>query len=441
MSFRYDWQAAKQRILAAGDDPAAFCLVCVPIAGKHLLNALLELADWPSTYRVDNFDYEANRTEIEDIVDNTEIGLMTPCDEIIGTIVNQISTVILNQTTIIMSNADACCYLEDQPPTIPPPDPAPAPDGIGLEELCKRAQLAHDNGLSFLTDVFNHAEIGGGLSAGLIGFIAGLYLVTLPYALLFSLIGALVAVVAGLFTQDIEDDWVAIKEDVVCAIYTANSSIAAYSAVQGVINSSSTSALGKTIFSVLYNQGQVNQIWNGNVGSTAGYSADYCLGCEGTLYDWQLDYTFDTGPDGWIGWTGPDHPQYPFCGGYQVSGGGVGIGDKTHIELTTELFVPNSTPLYLAHFRAYFTSYQLVSPPVRCRLERFETGTGWVTLAELEINVVNSGLTELSWVAPGEPPLLPDEGVRIWMALDTPAGGDQFIYFDNVRVAGWYELP
>lgn len=307
--FRYDWLRAKNRIMEAGQDPASFCLTCLPIAGMHLLNALLERADWEATYRVPDFDYEAHRDEIQDIVDATEVGLMTNCDDIIGDIVSQVTnnltTIINNNSTTIINQEGACCYLENQPVFDPPPTDG-IPTGEERDEICRSAQLAHDNGASFLDDTLTLGQAGTALSAGVVAAILGLYVLTIPFTLLLAVIGLILTAVTNLSVQQVKDDWDAIKKDIVCAIFSSPTAAFAKSEVDAVIDGASILGLSKELFKALYNQGQVNKIFNGEVGSTVGYLASYCDDCASDIYF--LDFDWNDGEQEWnmvnnIGWT------------------------------------------------------------------------------------------------------------------------------------------
>lgn len=201
-------------------------------------------------------------------------------DLITTAVTNNLTTVINNQTIINNSNAGVCCYIDEQPINVPEPGSTSPNPGAERDSLCRQAQLAHDNGLSFLGDVFGLANTGITLSAGVVAVIVGLYAMTLPFALLATLITVVASIVGQSLSQAAQDDWEAIKEDVVCAIYSALSSGGAYTEVQNVIQSASIGSLSKDLFSTIYNPGQVDKIWNREIGDDSAYSEDYCDDCE-----------------------------------------------------------------------------------------------------------------------------------------------------------------
>lgn len=303
--FRFDWPTAYARIIEAGEDPASICLYCIPRAGALLLVAVMERLRWEASYRVEDYDF-SDWEYLQDIVDNTEVGLSMNCDDILNEISQTVTTIINNQTTQVLSQEGICCYLENQPVNEPDPDGGPILPGGPRAELCKSAQKAHDNGSAFLNEIFNYGIAGAGVSAGTIAFLIGLYAISLPAALLFTLIGLIVAVITDLSTDQVKADWVTVKPDIVCAIYTADGPGDAKTAVHNVIDNASILGASKSLFKALYNQGQINKIWDNGVGDTTGYSSAYCNACgEGTAFT--ITFTFDAdreewGPGGEMGW-------------------------------------------------------------------------------------------------------------------------------------------
>jgi len=292
--FRYDWVAALQRIDEAGENPASFCLYCLPIAGAQMLGALIERLHWRASFRVDDYDY-SDWEFLQDIVENTEIGLMGNCDDIVQTIIDEVTTVINNSTTTIISGQDVCCYMEGGH-DINEPDPDPTEQGTGSEkdELCKAAQKGHDNGSTFLEEVLSFGVAGGSISVGLIAFMIAAYALTLPLALLASLIGILTGIVLDLSSEQVLTDWSSIKKDIVCAIYSATSADQAHSNVQGVIDAADILGVSKSLFGLIYNQAQINKVWLANVGDLSTYTAAYCIDCA----EGQFWYEFTSGKQG-----------------------------------------------------------------------------------------------------------------------------------------------
>lgn len=276
---RIDWPLLKARMEAAGVEPAASCLICVTEAGRQLFLAISERLTWRATYRVDGYDY-GDFAELQDYIDDT-IGALTvaDCSEIVNNIVTQVVTQIQTSITQAQYYTDACCFLEDgNPPNIPPPSEEPPPaNSEDRDALCIQAQIAHDKGKAFLEQVFDYAELGGGITAALITLLlAGL---ALPLVLLAFLIGFIVTIVADDFTDDALTGWEDLKHDIICAIVNAGSATQAKADVDAVIDASSLPGVIKDLFKVLYSQAAINQIWNGDFEDTAGYSADYCQDC------------------------------------------------------------------------------------------------------------------------------------------------------------------
>jgi hypothetical protein len=444
--FRYDWLAANSRIEAAGEEPAAFCLVCLPIAGKHFLNALLERGNWPATFRVDDFDPMTIWDEIQDIVDQTENGLMTDCSELLDSLVTQITNNVTNeitqQTINIGAYSDACCYLESQPSIDEVPDETGFPTSGESDEICKSAQKAMDNGAEFLSHVFNLAEAGGGLSAGVIAFILGLYVVSLPFALLGTVIGLIVGIVANLQTTTVEGQWSDLKPDIVCAIFSASSPQTAKTLVDVAIDQSDAIAPAKALFKLLLSQTQINRIWGNNVGSTVGYSSSYCDGCENP-FEWELVFDFNAADGNLHGWAGGGMAaNVPYIYG-QITPN-FARGTKVKTSITGDLGVASSTPLYLTEFHAItghadFNTTGANGMSLTGSIEIFITGTGWTVLDVASVPATLGVTTPLAWADYDNPLPILTEGLRIHCHA-SGIGGGTYQKFDNIVLRGRYTL-
>lgn len=308
--FRYDWLGSLERIQEAGEDPASFCLYCLPVAGVKLLVALLERGRWRASFRVSDTELsEEEWTFLQDIVDDTEVGLMANCDELVSSIVNQVSQQV-NQTNYYQ---DICCYQEQVDPPLVDPPASEVPPGMNEEAglRCSRAQMAHENGLEFITQALQYVDEGGGLTAGIITILlAGLVNpITLPIALLATIIGALVALVFNDQIADVLLEWNAIGHDVACCFAWSGTAEQAKNCIHDVIDTGVTNSLAKSLFKAIYNQGQVNAVWDGAEGyGTGGFSPLYCNDClNGQIVGigWTVEH-FDTDAPGMtssgIGW-------------------------------------------------------------------------------------------------------------------------------------------
>lgn len=293
---RIDWPGLLERIEAAGDDPAAFCIMCVPIGGRHLVYSIMELLRYEATYRVNDYDY-SDWTYLMDIVDDTEEGIMASCDEVL----NAITTAISNQSIIIQASSDACCFLESGLPAIDPPAETHPPGGSGgipsAASLCISAQKAHDEGRNFLEDILNYAAAGGAITAGYISFAIAAYALSVPLALIATIAIAIAAIVSDLLADDALQAWDDLKADLVCAMYTSATAEAAKAQIDGAINGADVPDFFKTLFKSIYSQAQINKIWTYDVGDTTGYTEDYCESCPGGTPFW-LSFTFDTDQQG-----------------------------------------------------------------------------------------------------------------------------------------------
>lgn len=297
--FRFDWELLKTRMGQAGESPTDPCLICIPKAGAKILVALMERLRWKATYRVGDYDYY-DWDDLQNIVDETEEGMSVQCDSLVAQITQEITnnfTTIINEKSIAdAANAGICCFLDSQPDVDPEPDEI-IPTGDDRDEVCKSAQLAHDNGRAFLSRVFNYGKAGGGLSAGLIAFIIGLYAISLPAALLLTVVGVLVAIITDLATDEAEASWLAMKGDVVCAIYYATNPLEAKLEVDAVIDETNATGLSKQLFKALYSQAQINKIFNNQVGDASAYSVGYCEACgENNIIDVTFDFAESSEP-------------------------------------------------------------------------------------------------------------------------------------------------
>ena len=314
---RFDWPLILQRIDEAGLTPASSCLICINEATRQLFLAFSERLKWRASYRVEDYDY-ADWDTLQALVDEG-IYNMTACDALIASIttniVNQVNYTITQQGVM----EDMCCYLEGAGAPLEEPDPSDEPPGVGTEagERCARAQQAHENGLTFLRQAFNLAEALGGLTAGIIAsIILGLAL-ALPAVLLGAIIAAIVAIVADDITSDAELQWEAIKHDVACCFAHSDTASEAKTCIHEAIDLNIENTTVRALFKAMFNQEQVNRIWDGAPGyDGVGYSPLYCNDCVSgnvaaiswVISDWYSEFSGNnsqgvaskSGYDDWI---------------------------------------------------------------------------------------------------------------------------------------------
>lgn len=278
---------------------------------------------------------------------------MAACDEVIASIVTQVTTSITTVVNNTMAYEDACCFLETNPASDPPASEANPPGtGAEWEKLCRDTQQAHDNGLEFLTNLFNYAEAGAGITAGVIALLAG-GLVTLPLAIIGVLISAVVALVADEFTDEALLEWEALKKDVACCMINAATAAAAKSCIDDAIDESIQTAAIRTLFKAMYSMTQINAIWDGQIDGS-NQSAFYCADC----YDPQTPlevwgFAFDVIDFVYTGENVSD-------AGIKWGNGGTG-GDLTD---TARAISPDDVG-------DFFTTFQIISPdfePEKCEV-------------------------------------------------------------------------
>lgn len=398
--------------------------------------ALLERARWEATFDVPGFDKELYWNEIQDSVDNTEIGLMANCDDLLAdlatTITNNVTTVINNVTQQIISGDGICCFPEDNPVEDPDPTdnpPGGTPTGSERDEICKSAQLAHDNGAKFLEDVFSLADVGTGISAGVIAFIIALYVMTLPLALLSTVIGLIVGISSDLLTDTVKSQWDAIKQEVVCAIYTAISAGHAKTKVHQVIDEAQILDVAKLLFKALYNQGQINKIWNGQIGNTGAYSADYCDVC-GQIYF--LNFPFDAGMEGWNN-TESAWVSNPDGGWVECRVNGVGNTPRTGFTRSAILAATGETGgdidvLYLAANFQNGTGFNVVGNGVGIQV----FGTGG--LVQIDGQLFGDNDTTFLETSQDLDERIGSTGVVAFCSLISQSGEGVYTYIDNISL-------
>jgi len=362
------------------------------------------------------------------------VGLQN-CD-LVGDIVSQITEtvteIVTNQTVYQAASQGVCCYGDNQP-TIDPPGTNTVPTGAERDDLCKSAQLAHDNGEKFLTHVFDYGAAGGAVSAGLIGFILALYAISLPVALLLSLVGLLVKFILDLAGDDVILNWVNIKPGIVCEIFSAASAEVAKMNVDAFLDGSVLSTTEKALFKSLYSQAQINKIFEDDIGSTIAYSANYCVGCPDSNA-FSFLFTFDTDVEGWnddvVFWESPGVVRM------NVSGSTGPYNFYLHINTIWSLLgLPADTPIT-------FTNLEMdISPsitlPVAARVN--VTANTTVYWESEEFPVPTTHPVHILCPIPEVQIELGNDRIRIYGLRN--GQNDQQIYFDNILLQGfWTEL-
>lgn len=297
---RFDWPLILEKIDEAGLTPASYCLVCMNEATRQLFLAFSERLKWRASFRVEDYDYSDWDT-LQALIDEG-INNMAACDEVVSSIVTNVVNQVNQTITQHGVLSEMCCYLEGTGAPITEPTPSTEPPGSGTEsgERCARAQQAHESGLNFLQQAFNLTESLGTLTAGIIASILLGLVLQLPAILLAAIIAAIVAIVADDISDDAELQWEAIKHDVACCFAHAETATQAKTCIDDVIDLSVSGSVTRSLFKALYNQGQVNNIWDGAPGyDGAGYSPLYCNDCvEGnlaaiswTISDWYSEFS------------------------------------------------------------------------------------------------------------------------------------------------------
>lgn len=322
--FRYDWLGSLSRIQEAGEDPASFCLYCLPVAGVKLLGALLERARWRATYKDEHGEFPLSDEEwqfLTDIVDDTEVGLMANCDSIIANIVTQVTTNV--QQTIVYNNAydDTCCFTENLPgqPLSEEP-PADTEPGGGTESgaRCARAQQGMEGGYELLHQLLVYAAAGGSVTAGFITtlLLASLNPVTLPLALL----GGIAVAIVALVSQQVEENeillqWESLRHPIACCMAWSATAQDAKECIDGEIDSVVENSIVAGLFKLFWSQAAVNDIWDGTNGfDGVGFSNTYCndcitgewVGIRWRITAWYSDISNTNVGFGWVSVTADD---------------------------------------------------------------------------------------------------------------------------------------
>lgn len=284
--FRYDWLGALNRITEAGEDPASFCLYCLPKAGVLLLTALLERGRWPATYRTEGVDHLTDEEWqfLTDIVDDTEVGLMSNCDTIITNIVNQVTNNVTSVVHNIQAAQDMCCYIDQTGAPMEEPDPSEEPPGPTNERghRCARAMHAHDTGEEFLGNIWDYLSAGGTLTAGVLAFflLALANPATFPVALVSLVIAAIVAAALLFNKSEILAVWGSLQVEIACCFFTSETATEAKTCIDEKIDAATEDISLRFIFKSIYNQEQVNNIWEGAEGyGQGGYTGEECADC------------------------------------------------------------------------------------------------------------------------------------------------------------------
>jgi hypothetical protein len=283
--FRYDWEGAIARINEAGEEPASFCLYCLPKAGVLLLAALLERARWRATFRLGGVDLSPEVWEqVQDIVDDTEIGLMANCDAFIENIVTQVTNSVTNRIQFTNNYGDLCCYMDATENGLDPNPPSETPPGNTDDRRarCARAQQAHEAMLTVMTQSLDKAEILGGFSSGvLVAILLAVFNVAaLPAILIGGFVAAIVAILANDETTELQLQWAAIGHDVACCITWNDSPEIAQNCIYEVIETNVSGSAIVDMFRIMYNMDMINDIWDGtDVLDGVGYDDEYCDDC------------------------------------------------------------------------------------------------------------------------------------------------------------------
>lgn len=357
---RVDWPLISNKMEADGVDPSASCLVCMPVASVYLLQAICERLTWKATYRTGGYDFD-DWEDLQTYAEDAQEALNPMCDDIVSQIITQVTN---NTTTVINNQAqqDAmCCYLSDgNPVNVPPPDDeTPPPSTLGdLEELCKRAQAAHDQGHQFLQEAFDLGEVFGAFTVALVAALLTGFVLILPAALVLAFVAAIVALLADDYTDDAIVAWDALKHSIVCCFVSGANATAIKTCIDSAIDDAVAegelpSAVG-TAFKAIYNYGTINSIIAGDEGyNTAGYDASYCLDCAdimigGYYYEvteWEGAEANQISVGGWTGmdgemngsteWDIPPYVPYRIANTLPELAGGFGV-----VDLAFETFVP-----------------------------------------------------------------------------------------------------
>jgi hypothetical protein len=284
--------------------------------------------------------------------------------------------------------------------------------------------------------VFNFGTTGGAITTGVIAALLASAAITVGLAFIVALIIVLTKAILDLATDEIEQNWIDIKKDVVCAIYNATTATEAKAAVHAVIDAANINGTGKSIFKHLYSQGQINKIWDLQIGDDAGYSSTYCETCGTEEYDFNILWTFDNDREEWS--SAGEMTYFPT---EQNLGGQVGSETKwsaiTQAAITTRLGIPAGSVLELSFFQATFYCDGVTSFPATARLQVWQGD--WTTeQASLQINA--NGIPETLTFDLSEAPLLLSEGpnglFRVLGDQLNPVGGDQFLHVDNIIARG-----
>ena len=200
---------------------------------------------------------------------------------------------------------DICCALSQGNPALDPPpldlergvgDP---PIGENWEEyddyLCQALQ-AHVDICTDTLDTFTDA-LG---AIGLIGLdMLAVYLapVMAPVSLLLALLGVLSTILEDELFEQWQGELASYAQDAICAAFLSATPATAKQAIDAVIDSAVAPPPNRMLHKLLWNQGQVNTIFNGEVEDYEGYSAEFCDVCEVPPLD---EFHFDGDLEGWF---------------------------------------------------------------------------------------------------------------------------------------------
>lgn len=432
--FRIDWPELRDRIIEAGEEPASFCLSCLPVGGIKLILASLERLRWESTYRVDDYDF-ADFDDLLNIIDDTERSLSMVCEDVL----TQITNIVRTEVTVIQASQDACCYLDSGQPTVDPPATDLPPGGGGSppsgDELCKSAQLAHDNGTAFLNEVMTFGAAGGAITAGYLSFALAAYALSIPLALIATMIIALVAVLLDILGDELKADWVAMKAAAVCAIYTASTAGEARAQVHDVIDNLGVSDTTKTIFKALYNQSQINRIWSNEVGDTTGYDASYCDSCSEEVPFW-LTFTFDTDQQG-FSLSQAAYNSTDDCINLSVhESGGNSSTSCGYTNIKNIVGFPANSQMTIKRIECDFIGHSNLEGVALAFISR-STGVPEVS----QEYSMSAGLTIRATFTPAEVWSTGNPNLCSFLGVKNGSGDPSFIMVDNVMIHGKYIAP
>ncbi|RLI82949.1 MAG: hypothetical protein DRP01_09460, partial [Archaeoglobales archaeon] len=266
-----------QRLVYPDELSGECVLLPIPCELIPHVGGLFERWEWKATWR-DDLSYQLGQQMALDLQEEL----------IMATCTNAIVAAIERLERSVLATQELCCLTasgmpwDDEVPSDVAYGEGDPPGGMSdwdewRDFVCLSAQDAVDVTAEGLAELMEF--VGGAIPVGVTWLAFTFAPETLGASTLFALVVEITALLAEAAVDELSDEWIALKHDMVCAIVNAVTVEGAKSALDAVFDETGLTAAAKAIFKLLWSFARLNEIFDGVYEPGGGYSTAYCDDC------------------------------------------------------------------------------------------------------------------------------------------------------------------